>query len=344
MTDDPKHWWIFRGKGEPHDGVTRLPDPPPWRRFSNQAEELRGAVFAPEDHEVEMVNAAMYLRRPLLITGRAGIGKTTLAYAVARELKLGRVLRWSVTTQSTLREALYRYDAVGRLQETALRRDQTMTAAMKDKDTPPPAVPIDRYLRLGPLGTAFADSKRRPRVLLVDEIDKSDVDLPNDLLHIFEEGEFEIPELARLPADQQKVALLPHDPRPREPTIPIVGGRVRCGHFPIVFLTSNGERSFPPAFLRRCLQLHMDWPKDHERKQEKLARIVRRHLDFSPDQTPRVDELIGAFVRRLENHSDDLATDQLLNALYLVLKNVNPEHAPGDAEALLNALWRSLSK
>ena len=94
-------WWIFKGNKTPHDGIKALPDPPPWRQFTETAAALRGACFEPEAQEIELVNAAIYLRRPLLITGRAGIGKTTLAYAVAHELKLGKVLRWSVTTQST---------------------------------------------------------------------------------------------------------------------------------------------------------------------------------------------------------------------------------------------------
>ncbi|MFM6814789.1 MAG: AAA family ATPase, partial [Dolichospermum sp.] len=113
-----------------------------------------------------------------------GTGKTSLAYAVAYELGLGEVLHWPITTRTTLKDGLYSYDAIGRLQD----------AKDKDKDN---LAEIGKYINLGSLGTALLPSEK-PRVLLIDEIDKSDIDLPNDLLHIFEEGEFEIPELRRI--------------------------------------------------------------------------------------------------------------------------------------------------
>ncbi|MFM6859063.1 MAG: MoxR family ATPase, partial [Dolichospermum sp.] len=113
-----------------------------------------------------------------------GTGKTSLAYAVAYELGLGEVLHWPITTRTTLKDGLYSYDAIGRLQD----------AKDKDKDN---LAEIGKYINLGSLGTALLPSEK-PRVLLIDEIDKSDIDLPNDLLHIFEEGEFEIPVLRRI--------------------------------------------------------------------------------------------------------------------------------------------------
>ena len=105
------------------------------------------------------------------------------------------VLRWSITSRTTLQDGLYRYDAIGRLQDTP-------PAGAHEVKLPE----ISDYLTLGPLGTAFfgrpyqAEGSETcyPRVLLIDEIDKSDIDMPNDLLHLFEEGEFEIPELGRL--------------------------------------------------------------------------------------------------------------------------------------------------
>lgn len=101
---------------------------------------------------------------------------------MAEELGLGEVLEWSITSRSQLKDGLYEYDAIGRLQ------DSNFTPG--GKSDPPP---IEDYVRLGPLGSAFADSQpNSPRVLLIDEIDKSDIDLPNDLLNIFEEGEFTI--------------------------------------------------------------------------------------------------------------------------------------------------------
>src|SRR4051794_5319615 len=95
-------WKIFQGRpDEQHDGISRLPDPPPWRDFSTRDEQV-ARTFRPSAEEIGLVNAALYLRRPLLVTGLPGTGKSSLAYAVARELKLGKVLRWSVTSRSSL--------------------------------------------------------------------------------------------------------------------------------------------------------------------------------------------------------------------------------------------------
>jgi len=328
MNDASKpNWWIFRGTRQPH--AWKLPEPPPWRQFTPEARDKRGANFEPSDQEIELVNAALYLRRPLLITGKPGVGKTSLTYAVAHELGLGKVLRWSVTTQTTLKEGQYRYDAIARLQD----------ASLQGESKKPP--PISDYLRLGPLGTAFAASDK-PRVLLIDEIDKSDIDLPNDLLHIFEEGEFEIAELARLPKEQEIVGILPHDADKDTPPIPIKRGRVHCTHFPLVVMTSNGEREFPPAFLRRCLQLEMQLPDE-----AKLNRIVRLHLqeylNAKPEHEEKIKQLITAFFNRREKEKADLAADQLLNAVYLTLKDIDPEHSYPDKAALVETLWKSLS-
>ncbi len=337
MSPTPKpDWWIFKGDKTEHDGIAALPKSPPWRQFTATAAALRGAVFEPEDHEVELVNTAIYLRRPLLITGRAGIGKTTLAYAVAHELKLRKVLRWSVTTQSSLKDALYRYDAVGRLQETSLR-DSPKDEARGSEKKP---VPIEKFLRSGPLGTAFADSVARPRVLLIDEIDKSDIDLPNDLLHIFEEGEFEIPELARLPEGQDVIPILPHDAAEGDSWHSDHTGTGVLHYFPLVVMTSNGEREFPPAFLRRCLQLEMQLPD-----RDKLARIVHGHLHqhIRPEHEAKIGLLIDAFVKQRGDKQGELAADQLLNAIYLALNNVDLEHHYRDKPALKETLWKSLA-
>src|SRR5690242_10852250 len=101
----PESWWIYGGTGKPiSDEARAVPEPPPWRRFTEQAQQDRAALFQVERKEIEMVNAAIYLRRPLLITGKPGTGKTTLAYAVAHELNLGPVLLWPITSRSTLQE------------------------------------------------------------------------------------------------------------------------------------------------------------------------------------------------------------------------------------------------
>ncbi|WP_069886106.1 AAA family ATPase [Streptomyces luteocolor] len=292
-------WRLFRGDGDARH--VDFPEAPPWRRFGPADGTPRPRPYLIGPDESEVVNAALLLRRPLLVTGHPGTGKSSLAHAVARELTLGRVLTWPVNSRSTLRDALYGYDAIGRLRESNLRREAAGPDGTDGADEGPD---IGSYVRLGPLGTALVPSER-PRVLLVDELDKGDVDLPNDLLTVFEEGEFEIPELARLPDDQARVDVLTADPQVRAP---VTRGRVRCSEFPVVVITSNGEREFPPAFLRRCVRLDLAEPDE-----QRLRDIVEAHLGASA--LDGVDDLLHAFLGR--RAPGELATDQLLNAVFL---------------------------
>src|SRR5690348_10789209 len=117
-TDEKPKWWLFRGDNTVHRTET-FPDAPPWRAFDRGGS--RDTQFLVEPEEIAVVNTALYLRRPLLITGRPGIGKSSLIYAVARELDLGPVLVWPINTRSSLEEGLFRYDAIGRLQEEKLK-------------------------------------------------------------------------------------------------------------------------------------------------------------------------------------------------------------------------------
>ncbi|MEW1576618.1 MoxR family ATPase [Streptomyces microflavus] len=309
-------WRLFRGDGEHREPP--FPTAPPWRRFDEQEAPTGAAASSPRKYlissdEADVVNAALHLRRPLLVTGQPGTGKSSLAHAVAHELGLGRVLQWPVNSRSTLQDALYQYDAVGRLREATLRRDADGT----EPD-------IGQYIRLGPLGTALV-RRERPRVLLIDELDKGDVDLPNDLLTVFEEGNFAIPELTRLPEGGAPVYVETDDPDSR---VPVTRGRVRCREFPVVIITSNGERDFPPAFLRRCVRL--DLPEPGERR---LREIVGAHL--GPDALDDVDDLLREFMDR--RAAGELATDQLLNAVFLRKGGVNL-----DRSALLRAVLHQL--
>lgn len=336
-----KDWKIFQGNREPHNLIAELPPPPKWRKFNyldnstpkeegeqkaeikkysqelqnlfqnNTRDKQRGQNFriqtGKHNDVVDAVNAALYLRRPLLVTGKPGSGKTSLAYAVAYELGLGSVLLWAITSRSTLQEGLYRYDAIARLQDVQLA---------DTNHNPQPSSPknnIGDYIQLGAIGTAFLPSKF-PRVLLIDEIDKSDINLPNDLLNLFEEGEFEIPELARLSKqlNNQSVMVRTKD----NIDAPIKNGRVRCSTFPFVIMTSNGEREFPPAFLRRCLRVNMPQPDE-----KGLTDIVKSQLDVEISQ--QSEELIKYFANQVRE-GNDLAIDQLLNIIYLVTCKVSP--------------------
>ncbi|MFF4344498.1 AAA family ATPase [Kitasatospora sp. NPDC001540] len=346
-------WPIYQGVDEPHDRIADLPPPPPWREFDGGADGTlarvdrdavgggrrrlpRRAAYRADERTVDAVNTALYLRRPLLVSGDPGVGKSTLADAVARELRLGPVLRWSVNSRTTLRDGLYRYDSLGRLEDAGLARHQPApavdpTGTAWSTGTPPaaPFADLGRYVSLGPLGTALAPYAL-PRVLLIDEIDKGDLDLPNDLLDVFEEGGFEIPELTRAADQQPTVAVRPHD---GGPAVSVTRGVVQCRAFPFVILTSNGEREFPPAFLRRCIRLHL--PSAHQ-DGERLRAIVEAHL---PGAGAAAEAAVGAFLARAA--TGELSTDQLLNAVYLL--SPSGGSAGPDRERLVDLVMQHLN-
>ncbi|MFD7838867.1 AAA family ATPase [Streptomyces sp. NPDC059761] len=322
-------WWIYTGTGVPHSGIAGLPEAPAWRTFGAPADHARrpapppaepsvgkmarrlgrvqqAAAYQADEREIQLVNLALHLRRPLLITGKPGVGKSTLAYAVAHELSLGPVLRWPISSRSTLRDGLYAYDAIGRLHDAGIRGGGSPYIGAVGDTGAREAPAIGRYLRLGPLGTALLPWSS-PRVLLIDEIDKSDIDLPNDLLNVFEEGEFDIPELSRLGTGDQEVMTADV-----ERTAVVTGGVVRCAEFPLVVLTSNAEREFPTAFLRRCVRLDIQ-PPDEKR----LAAMVAAHLGGGAKTEAARAVLISEFLRRQRENGAELANDQLLNALLM---------------------------
>ncbi|MFD9735641.1 AAA family ATPase [Umezawaea sp. NPDC059074] len=331
-------WHLYRGTAEKaSEPISEWPPAPPWRRFAGQGSAGRPdddggeadrhvgtalrTLRIPHPREVDMVNAAISLRRPLLVTGDPGTGKSTLSYLVARELGLGPVLRWPITSRSRLGDGLYSYDAIGRVQATgAGDRD-----GAGDTD-------IGNYLHLGPLGTALLPYDL-PRVLLIDELDKGDIDLPNDLLTVFEEGQYEVQELERISGSRPEVQVRTADPGGMAT---VVGGVVRCREFPVVIITSNGEREFPPAFLRRCLRLHVDPPG-----YEQLGQMVAAH--FGALEGVELNRLITHFLE----HSQvvgGLASDQLLNAVHLAVQLATSGEYRQDNEwdELLKAVWHPL--
>ncbi len=375
-TETNSDWRLFFGNGQKNlPGTERLKDlsPPPWRQFDNQTDnpldeeeqkeiadrwqailelgqtkkraikkgqDFRIASEVPEDINavrdvINAVNAAIYLRRPLLVTGKAGSGKTTLAYAIAYELGLGSVLSWAINARSTLQEGLYRYDAIARLQDGKQENKGKQEAEGKQEDEGS----IGKYIKLGALGTAFLRSPL-PRVLLIDEIDKSDINLPNDLLNLFEEGEFEIAELVRrTQSDRKTKESFEVYTQDFGIKAKIRGGLIRCNAFPIIVMTSNGERDFPPAFKRRCLRVRMPDPK-----RDALREIVKAHFGskFFEDATnqAKITRLLDTF-RPDDTKYPERATDQLLNTIYLLTREVSPEG--DDQQSIEDILFKELN-
>jgi MoxR-like ATPase len=333
-------WHIFTGNREPHAEV--LPPAPPWRTFGtdtaspaatgkNEAAPVLGPAiddaywararsYRAPSAILDGVNAALALRRPLLVTGSPGTGKSTLAYRVAYELGLGPVLVWPVNSRSTLKEGLYDYDAIARLHERQLRG--------ADSDGKQDNAHIGDFITLRALGTALLP-QARPRVLLIDELDKADPDLPNDLLNVFEEGWFDIPELQR--CNQQSVDVRTTNPWAKttadRSSATVRNGRVQCSSFPFIVVTSNGEREFPPAFLRRCIRVDLPDPDELQ-----LTAIVRAHLgeDVAEKAAARIKEFATG-------ERGSMATDQLLNALHII-HGVNGLQGNSAAAASVDAM------
>ncbi|MER7000387.1 AAA family ATPase [Streptomyces sp. NPDC000410] len=349
---------LYRGNGElspdtPYEKRS-WPAGPPWRAFAAEARmpappddheaDRRlgpaGVSRVPRPEEVRLVNAALLLRRPLLVTGRPGVGKSGLAYRIARELRLGRVLHWPVTSRTTLANGLYEYDAIGRAQALQTAAGSSMDAGAgtgAGADTNVGAgtgagTGTGNFVQLGPLGTGLLPY-RLPRVVLIDEIDKCDADLPNDLLTLFEDAWFEVPPLVRVKQQEPVVTVHTADPGG---TADIEHGLVRAHAFPVIVMTSNGEREFPEAFMRRCLRLDIPDPDAHA-----LGELVSAH--FGGELGPRQESLIHDFLLRSER-AGGLAADQLLNAAHLATSGLyGPDFADeSEWQSVLEAIWHPL--
>ena len=310
-------WDLFTGDGTPRrvapeeEAWKQIPELRSWR----QRTQGQAPVFDMPSGLADAVNAALHLRRPLLLTGGPGSGKSTLVELIAAELELDAVLRWHITSKSTLTEGLYEYDALGRLHVT------------QQPGVDEEAAGVANFVTLGPLGAALAAGK--VRAVLIDEIDKSDLDLPGDLLNVMEHGEFTIPVLARAKSqDLFRVRGLDGAEYPVD-----ADGVVRLRHFPVIVFTSNGERTFSSPFLRRCIRFEMP-PVDKER----LVRIVTAHLSSAAAAVEEAE--IARFAARLKA-GDSLAVNQILEFVYLV----TGDSAPGsDArENLHQTLLKELS-
>jgi len=206
------------------------------------------------------VNLAIALRRPLLLEGDPGCGKTCLARAVAFELGLP-FFRWNVQSTSKAQDGQYVYDALGRLHDVQLQK--TDKTSRRD-----PSKPED-YCELGALGKAF-QIKDCTSIVLIDEIDKAELDFPNDLLTVLDKPwGFEVKETGQW---------IEADPK----------------HIPIVFITSNKEKgNLPDAFLRRCLYHYVEFPGT----EKALKDIIDRHYQVEASELPQ-EELQDAAIAR----------------------------------------------
>lgn len=320
-------WKIYDPKADPAASKVALPTPPPWRKPGPERRAVIASTFRATDEVVSAVNVALHLRRPLLITGQPGTGKSSLVYSVAQQLKLGEVLVWAINSRSTLAEGLYRYDALARLQD--IQQRQAAGGKSKSKATGTPvneAAALGNFITLGPLGSALAAADA-PRALLIDEIDKSDIDLPNDLLNVLDTGSFPIPELQRL-AGSRPVTVRNAAGEP----VKVSKGVVSFKDFPFIVMTSNGERDFPAPFLRRCVQCDLKQPDDTQ-----LNNILHAHLPELVDDA-QIKDLLEDFLARREQGA--LATDQLLNAHFL--SALRSKLGTTEQRQVLDVLFKSL--
>jgi MoxR-like ATPase len=254
-----------------------------------------GAYVATEDLTIA-VNAAVTLQRPLLVKGEPGTGKTELARQVAGSLKMP-LIEWHVKSTTKAQQGLYEYDAVSRLRDSQLG-----DARVND---------VRNYIRKGKLWQAF-DADTRV-VLLIDEIDKADIEFPNDLLQEIDRMEFHVYE---------------------------TGETIRARHRPVVIITSNNEKELPDAFLRRCFFHYIRFPE-----METLRAIVQVHF-------PDIKEALLATaltqffeLRETPGLKKKPSTSEVLDWLRLLLaEDLSPEDLRRDAKTSLPKLYGALLK
>lgn len=228
------------------------------------------------------VNVAVALQKPLLIKGEPGTGKTMLAEAIAESMGMELII-WNIKSTTKAQEGLYVYDTVQRLYDSQFGEGDVSD--------------IKKYIKLGKLGEAFTSEKQV--VMLIDEIDKADLEFPNDLLWELDKMEYHIPETKET---------------------------IKAKHRPIVIITSNAEKELPDAFLRRCIFHYIDFPDE-----EKMEEIVRVHY---PDiEKNLLANAMEAFywIRNMKEIQKKPSTSELLDWLQaLVLSGVSVDKIKTD--------------
>src|SRR5687768_7319729 len=243
------------------------------------------------------VNAALALERPLLVKGEPGTGKTLLAEEVARSI--GRpLLQWHIKSTTKAQQGLYEYDAVSRLRDSQLGDEHVADIA--------------HYIKHGVLWEAF--ESEQPAVVLIDEIDKADIEFPNDLLRELDRMEFHVYETQQT---------------------------VRARHRPLVVITSNNEKELPDAFLRRCFFHYIRFPD-----RETMARIVDVHFPGLKKELLReaLDVFFG--LREVPGLKKKPSTSELLDWLKVLLAEDIPVEAlrSADRKAFIPPLHGALLK
>ncbi len=229
-------------------------------------------------HDLRMaVNASIALERPLLIKGEPGTGKTVLAEEIANSLG-APLLQWNIKSTTKAQQGLYEYDAVARLRDSQLGDDKVHD--------------ISNYIKRGKLWEAFTNPERP--VLLIDEIDKADIEFPNDLLHELDQMQFHVYE---------------------------TGETIKAEQRPIILITSNNEKDLPDAFLRRCFFHYIQFPD-----QDTMKKIIDVHF---PDIKSRlVAAALKRFyaVREVPGLKKKPSTSELLDWLKLLMvEDIDPE-------------------
>jgi len=255
------------------------------------------AEYVATDDLTIAVNAAVTLERPLLVKGEPGSGKTELARQVSRALGL-QMIEWNIKSTTRAQQGLYEYDAVSRLRDSQLGEERVHD--------------VKNYIRKGKLWQAFeADEKV---VLLIDEIDKADIEFPNDLRRELDRMEFYVYELQKT---------------------------VRAKHRPIVIITSNNEKELPDAFLRRCFFHYIRFPD-----KDTMEKIVEVH--FPGIKKMLLREALEAFfeVREVPGLKKKTSTSELLDWLKLLLAEDIPPEAlrSDDSRKAIPPLYGALLK